>query len=1601
MAVINPQILPQVTGLRNLPNSFTNVAPNLDFSPLDRAHQINLQRHNLELNKQAQELQREQFEQMQSYREKMLEHESQKLDLERFRTVNTVTDDIYGDFLAVDQDYVQDKLQEYGVIDALSGNINAGNIMATTSRFFSDPGVRERKAKATAFNKKISDAEILSDQLGANKVYFVNDLHKVISDPNMTAKDVYDVDPSQYVEFDISKYIEPIVSHSALKEDEQVDRIETAIYASHPFKVQLERMGLLKPNPNAPPGTARYEGNDIRAAAKILKDIYSKGSFETQMRLAYNKGILTTNGKSTGSRTTMSGGSKDIDVAAYEEGVKRVNNWFKDPNGNDWNVDGLQQLRNTLIPVYTRTSTAKEDNLNSRSKIAQAVLTNGIQLNDDWKAEVLKNANLELAIGRIEGDGETVTMDGEYNMGEDGAPIVTIEDFQENGTIEFKSDTGEYVAKLTTSPLEGEVWHWTLPLGNGYNIATKDNSLDARTKRYSDTLKHLYENEKSFLDEDGNIDVDGKLSSTIKSLKEHYESSRGPEDGEFDLEEEMLKAVYPGGVSQMAVEYYNKGNTSPKLKRALEKSGIKESELKSIANTYSGVESSFKVADKYTNPEEFPEGGSRFLAEVIFAGESTSYDDTFAFGKWMNEGNKNVKLTDKTIKEIYELQKEQRNNTRSYTDEYGIFHPSPLSETHGATYPGTSAMGRGMFIESTLRGIVDTYGPRLGINEDTKYTPEVQRKLTYALLHSLGIDKYYSGEISRDRAIGALKGTWEYLDKSFTDEQVGLLLDEAGRRGIAQEMEGMFNSSSSVSAPSGTQATQPVTRDFTQMDLSQIDPSTFMNIPDTTNTTSTQNTTTTEPVSTTTEEDPLEGVGMYNNEDFLQSINSNEYLRSEALKNINSTNVLKYDPATNSYIKTEGSPLTPGEKRNAVFEYLGKELVVPVTRDGETLYFKTNISTDNLKKSAGGIVDTEIEGIKIEGDRSASGGIENARGKYQLPSGISWSPFTYSISGTIDKGGLQGKGSYYIPAPRKYEKEIKGTWIDSKLDKTKPFTIRNKSYDSLPDFVSKNLLSDKLYVTQLLQEDHPIFYKDSNGRLIQHAEGFKLSAPTVNYASLKAGIPTPTVKDSSIENIGGYYYVKAGENYTRIGKEEEIEDIVISRFNMNDLFNNSSLKKDLLEVGKVNESTEGLPSYNSKNYVVTGDLDDNLKLNGKGVKTYKSGGSDAGNFKDNNLEGKGVRRTPNGDIITGTFKNGKPDGKAKLITSNNVVYAGTWDNGNISKEVVVKTPWSRSTYTLSKGNFDRDVYKLIEDDTEFLKNIYEELSGQGLVGYRNAKPTLSKDNIFYFKGKNTLENIPELSLKDLVSSYINYRDLFRGYLKEMGSVAGTSRKAIKKYNLGGRVGADNTEPAATQSIDPLDFFDVIPEENPVEIPPYLDPNTRGYEHANYRDLANKIIEGYETSDMIARKNGFESVYDVPYAYGAHLQPEKKLTEMTLGEVYNFGDAQIKATKGKLPNQPENIGTSALGRYQFTGATIRDMIESFGLPYDNDTLFTPEVQDNLFKHLLNKAGLDKYLEGEVDSSKLLKNLRDRWEGFKHLDDGQILASIDETFNTTQI
>jgi hypothetical protein len=148
--------------------------------------------------------------------------------------------------------------------------------------------------------------------------------------------------------------------------------------------------------------------------------------------------------------------------------------------------------------------------------------------------------------------------------------------------------------------------------------------------------------------------------------------------------------------------------------------------------------------------------------------------------------------------------------------------------------------------------------------------------------------------------------------------------------------------------------------------------------------------------------------------------------------------------------------------------------------------------------------------------------------------------------------------------------------------------------------------------------------------------------------------------------------------------------------------------------------------------------------------------------------------------------------------------------------------------------------------------------------------------------------------------------------------------------------------------------------------------------SSYESKLKEYVGSHESNPQRAKAAGYASEYDVPIGYGKFDDPNnppKPLTAMTFTEVYAYQKTLIKNSKGKLKNVDPSLGSSAVGRWQIIGPTLKRLTKKLGLQ-DSDK-FTKNVQDQMFKILLDEAGQAKFKAGVITGDQFQDNLSKIW------------------------
>ena len=116
---------------------------------------------------------------------------------------------------------------------------------------------------------------------------------------------------------------------------------------------------------------------------------------------------------------------------------------------------------------------------------------------------------------------------------------------------------------------------------------------------------------------------------------------------------------------------------------------------------------------------------------------------------------------------------------------------------------------------------------------------------------------------------------------------------------------------------------------------------------------------------------------------------------------------------------------------------------------------------------------------------------------------------------------------------------------------------------------------------------------------------------------------------------------------------------------------------------------------------------------------------------------------------------------------------------------------------------------------------------------------------------------------------------------------------------------------------------------------------------------------------------------------------KDITTMSMSEVFDFVEPGGDFNKYNKDTYGKN--TTAIGKYQMVGSTLRDLrdrkvLDKLGI--NEDTPFNKETQDKIAMHLAERRVKGKSLEAAR------KGMRNEWEGFKKLSNSELDAIIEE-------
>lgn len=282
------------------------------------------------------------------------------------------------------------------------------------------------------------------------------------------------------------------------------------------------------------------------------------------------------------------------------------------------------------------------------------------------------------------------------------------------------------------------------------------------------------------------------------------------------------------------------------------------------------------------------------------------------------------------------------------------------------------------------------------------------------------------------------------------------------------------------------------------------------------------------------------------------------------------------------------------------------------------------------------------------------------------------------------------------------------------------------------------------------------------------------------------------------------------------------------------------------------------------------------------------------------------------------------------------------------------------------------------------------------VQYQNPVPA-AQPKSWLNNAVTTVDNGLDRAAEGVVGAY----NTAKGAMVERGTeLYNDASNVVKDYN--GRISS------AVNSIKGKLSNIVPPKVSMPSIPPLWgghaaaqpqQPASAGYNQGNSMNsqLINAIIAGEGTSDEIARKQGYNSAYDVTLGFGRYADDKKvPVSSMTLNDLFSH--------QGKMLHAGNPHNSTASGKYQFTRRTLRDMAQRYGI--DLNQKFTPEFQDKLAIMRMKEGGLDKYMASgrtPADRDELKNRMSGVWTSFKNAQgtnqtEGQVARTGHDVFDS---
>lgn len=154
---------------------------------------------------------------------------------------------------------------------------------------------------------------------------------------------------------------------------------------------------------------------------------------------------------------------------------------------------------------------------------------------------------------------------------------------------------------------------------------------------------------------------------------------------------------------------------------------------------------------------------------------------------------------------------------------------------------------------------------------------------------------------------------------------------------------------------------------------------------------------------------------------------------------------------------------------------------------------------------------------------------------------------------------------------------------------------------------------------------------------------------------------------------------------------------------------------------------------------------------------------------------------------------------------------------------------------------------------------------------------------------------------------------------------------------------------------------------------------------DYKQLATLTAEFKPLQASIDRTEGggdYDAILKFSHRSGGEFEGIS-VSKMTIQEALDF--SQSGGEYAEYSKQQVGRMATPMGRYQIVGATLKATANEMGLSLD--TVFDQTTQDAMFAHLVKKA-----ISGQTSLKKKRVALRNVWEGFKNVSDGELDEAI---------